>query len=224
MLYLILKRFSICILALSLSIGMLTGCSVRIPDSKFEKGNWVQQIGCFGISSPIVASSKTDTFPIDNVSFEFYYAFHKEDRSYGFLSTDYKHMVYGLYICETDEFGKLDSVFTEYGMSFDDYKSIPYHTYIHSITEDELLSGKYSYRLAPNKEFIYNHSESITIPKSTFKSNEGVFSIEIIFYCFNDEFSGYICSDVLSLDFSYEKINDNTVKLDFEKNKIYVPF
>ncbi len=223
---LVFKRFLICILALSLSIGMLTSCSIRIPDSRFEKGNFVQQIGCFGIGAPIAASSKTDTFPIDNVSFELYYAFHEEGDTSGggFYLNKCDHVLFALSIRVVDESGKYNYDFHEFGTPIDDYKNIPYQTYLYTITEDEAFSGKYSYRLAANKEFIYNHSETIKIPESIFKYEKGVFYIDLKCYNMYDDLSGYFDSFGFGLNFAFEKTDDNTVKLNFEKRKIYVPF
>ncbi len=225
MLNLIFKRFLICILALSLSIGMLTGCAVRIPDSKFQKGDFVQQIGCFGIGTPIAASSKTDTFPIDNVSFEFYYAFNElgQGPDYEFYDSNYDHFVVVLCVCDIDDY-RTSSAFNDYYKPYDDYKNIPYNYFIREITDEEIFADKYSYQTKFDGEFVYKHSEIVKIPENIFNHETGDFNISLRCFNFNENEAGYITSFSFGLGFHYEKINNKTVKLDFEKNKIYVPF
>ncbi len=224
MLNLIFKRFLICILALSLSIGILTSCSVRIPDSRFEKGNFVQQFE-FAVILPTAAKSNTNTFSIDDVSFEFYYAFNElgQGPDYEFYDSNYDHFVVVLCVCDIDDF-RTSSAFNDYYKPYDDYKNTPYHYYIREITDKEVFSDKYSYQIKFDGEFVYNHSEIVKIPENIFNNETGDFQIILRCFNFNENEAGYIASFAFGLDFHYEKLDDNTVKLDFEKNKIYVPF
>ena len=148
MLYLILKRFLICILALSLSIGMLTGCSFRIPDSKFEKGYFYQQFTT-QIRQPMVIKSNTDTFSIDNVEFELFYGIFDADDTYSkrdFFDSINDVTIFALYICEFDENGRIKSDEIDVSNPIKDHTNIPQYTLIYSYeAKKEMIFEEYSY-------------------------------------------------------------------------------
>ena len=215
------KRFATCVLSLLLCIVTLSGCFFRIHDSKYEKGDFCQQFE-FAVSSPRAARSNKNKFTIDDVSFEFLFGLNKTGSTTDFnFHCGYDNYVIVLCICDLDELRK-SSDFYAFEKPFEDYENLPKHYHIDTITEEEVLSDKYSYSIDFTGKFIYNHSEIVRIPREVFNDKEGTFMILLRCFNFDKELDGYMCSFAYGLDFEYQRSGEY-VTLDFEKNKVYIP-
>ena len=199
-------------------------CNFKIHDSPFDKGTLYEQFE-FNVIFPLAAKSSTDTFPIDNVSFELLYGLHKgkSPSEYSLDRIGNREYTLALYVCEEDENGEMDTFFSDMTVNADNYHSIPYHHLFYSVPDEDVRSAEYYYSVGYNRKFNFNHSEAVKIPEGVFKSEQGKFQIHLILYIIDNENSRYIEYISKYLQFSYEKTDDKTVKLDFNKNKAYIP-
>ena len=222
------KRFATCVLSLFLCIVTLSGCVLRIHDSKYEKGDFYCQKG--REKEPrIAAKSNTNTFPIDEVSFKLLYGFYNESdtefKQY-FLGTANDNLIFTLYLCEPEDKGAWYIPCSEIDveMIIEDYRNIAYHTLVYSYASTkEAIINEYFFA-TDNKRFIeYHHSETVTIPEKFFKEKNGYFAIHVLVFSPAEE-SGFVpVAGCRLTSLFYTKTNDNTIELNLSKNKVYIP-
>lgn len=165
------------------------------------------------------ARSDTDTFSNDNVAFDIYYGVHDigYDEKYGtdpksrYRKEGYETIFFGLYICDAEH--SLDVV---NDMEIDDYKMIDDHYFVKEISEEEAFSEEYGFTMSYWKGITYNHSEEITVPTEFFTEETGSFAIKLIaFHLPMNEGDNYYTSTAGHIEFDYEVIDGNTVKIIF---------
>ena len=186
------------------------------PKSEFEKG-----FGYTFTPAPIMigARSDTDFFDKDNVTFDIYYGVHdiEYDKKYNsdpksrYQKEGYETVFFGLYIC--DQTHSLDIV---NDMEIADYKSIENHYFVKEISEEEAFSDEYGFTISYWKGITYNHSEKITVPTELLTEENGGFAIKLI--AFHEPLTkdgNYYTSTTYHIEFDYQKVDENTIKITF---------
>ena len=191
------------LLILLIVVLTATGCQ----NAKLKKG--------FDNQLPLIrigVKSETNTFSIDNVTFDLYYGFYDvnesiddEKRRYGELV--YQKMFFAIYI--HDSYAKVHRAYNA------DYKSIEEYYFVKEISEEEAFSKEYGYIDGGRwKGTEYNHKEMFTIPKEFFKENAGRVEIEVLcFYQISDTEKPFVTSKNRHMKLSYKKLNENTVEI-----------
>ena len=179
------------------------------------------------------AVSDNNTFFVNDITFELIYGTHATEYvgrqditecdidSYLFCYLrEYHEEIYGdyyfgLYICDYD-----DSIEFINGDLVYDIESLENYELIKTISEEEAFSDDYGYAL---KSFLllsnkfFRHIEPITIPSEYIKDDRGSFTISIIAYCENLEDGNYIVDLVRKIIFEYEKVDENTIIIEFKE-------
>ncbi len=207
-----MKRIVLLFLNLFIIISFV-GCS---GNAELEKGfgyTFTPDKIMFG------ARSDTDIFSKDNVAFDIYYGVHDigYDEKYGtdpkgvYRKEGDETIFFGLYICDTEH--SLDVV---NDMEIVDYKMIDDHYFVKEISEKEAFSEEYGFTMSYWKGITYNHSEKITVPTEFFAEKTGSFAIKLIaFHMPMNEGDNYYTSAARHIEFDYEVIDGNTVKIIF---------
>jgi len=201
------KRMGIFRVLLILLIMVLTatGCA------GYKQGFEYSLLG----SSPIEfgIKSKSDTFSIDNVTFDLYYSLYYEEN-YEELSSYYREenfsreeLFFAIYISTGDNWSKLAN-----DMFVEDYKSIDTHHFVKEISEEEALSKDYGYKTSFLLGTTFNHKEQFTIPKEFFSKESGSVLIGIVAIQGPLEYEGYYTTACSYTTISYKIIEENVVK------------
>ncbi len=201
------------LLILLLVVLFATGCEQK---PKFEKG-----FGYTFTPDEIMmgARSNTDSFAKNSVTFEIGYGMHDMDYDdkYGtdpranYLKDNYKDILFGLYICNIDH-----TVDVINDMEVSNYKRIDNHYFVKEISEEEAFSEEYGFTMSYGKGMTYNHIEEITIPTDFFVGERGGFVIKIISFLVPlTEEDPYYISVARYIEFEYETLDDNTIKIIF---------
>lgn len=190
-----------------------TGCGQK---SEFEKGfdyTFTPDSMMFGIKSD------TDTFSKNDVTFDLYYGVHDigyaekyhTDPKSSYQKEGYETIFFGLYICKAEY--SLDVV---NDMEISDYKMIDNHYFVKKISEEKAFSEEYGFTMSYWKGITYNHSEKITIPTEFFANETGSFVVKLIaFHEPMTEGGNYYTSAARYIEFDYQVIDDNTIKIKF---------
>lgn len=172
-------------------------------------------------SAMLAIRSDTDIFPKDDVAFDLYYGTYNAERakkynqdprgSYATKAFADAKLIFALYICDADAQKLTDCA---------DYKGIDNYYFVREIFEEEALSEEYSFAMSYWKDVIlgegitYNHCEEITIPAELFTKDYGSLCIYLI--AFHEpmyEGDNYHLTTGFGIDFSYQVIDGNTVKI-----------
>ena len=205
------KKYILAIIAVLLCvIFCLSGCS-RVYE--YESGDfhihlWVPDI-LIGVRAP------TDTFSIDNVTLDLYYSFY--ENAHPLPEGAYTHytesgFMFALYVSNNNSYTVAQ------GEIIDDYKNVKNKYFVKEITEEEFYNGYgYSYNRRTGT-VTHDHSEAIIIPKELFNQKSGKIYIVIYNYNTSDEYEGkYRRRLAASMYLTYEILDENTVKLNFDK-------
>lgn len=209
------KTRSICQVLLILMIFTLfvTGCERKSALKKGFNYTLTPNEIMFG------AKSDTNTFSKNDVVFDLYYGVHdigydekyNADPKSGYQKEGNETISFGLYICDADY--SLDVVS---GMEISNYKMIDGHYFVRKIFEEEAFSDEYGFTMNYCKGIVYNHSEKITIPSEFFADETGSFVVKLIaFHEPMTEGENYYISMVCYIEFDYQAINENTIKVVF---------
>ena len=186
------------------------------------------------LPSYFVATSNTRFFDINDVTFNIAYATHQiqaknPKAEYSNALGETPPLYFGLYISpyqityedfwgfENQEYNDISSL-----------RNIEGYTFVNEITDEEVFTKEYA--LTPTPSFIsngsiYNHTESITIPNEYITGDHGGFMLKLICFFYREAAvdvlgepinEGYYCMYVQHINFYYEKIYQNTIKIDFE--------
>ena len=162
--------------------------------------------------------SKTDTFKVDDVTFDIYYGMYEEGDETpksSYKSGD-EYPFFAMYMYEMDDYQKDATIDTK----CTDYKKFKDYYFIKEIPGEEAFSGAYAYTL--DEGFIaadieYKHNESITVMKELFSKNKGTIIIKISTFVLleNGEYRNSRSGGIV-LD--YEFISDDTVQIEYRHN------
>ena len=156
--------------------------------------------------------SKTDTFKVDDVTFDIYYGMYEEgdetpESSY---KNEDEKLFFVMYMSEYNIANYESDI-------IDDYKNTGTNYFIKEISGEEAFSGDYAYTL--DKGFLaadveYKHHETITIMKELFdkKKNTIVIEIDALVPLEN---GGYRVSSNSVLKLNYEFISEDTVQIEY---------
>lgn len=206
------RVFRLLLILLMVSL-FATGCAQK---SEFEKGfdyTFTPNSIMFGVKSD------TDTFSINDVTFDLYYGVHdigyaekyNTNPKSGYRKEGYETIFFGLYICEAD--CSLDVV---NDMEISDYKAIDNHYFVKEISEEEAFSDEYGFTMSYWKGTTYNHSEKITIPPELFANEAGSFVVKLIaFHEPMNDGDNYYTSMVRGIELDYQTVDENTIKIVF---------
>ena len=199
------KRMGIFRVLLILLIVVLTATGCQ--NAKLKKG--------FDHQLPLIrigVKSETNTFSIDNVTFDLYYGFYDvnesiDDRKRHYGERVYEKIFFAIYIVEADA--------PSPGAYLMDYTSIEGYHFIKSISEEFAFSEEYGYIDGGRwKGTAYNHKETFTIPKELFMNEQGRIRIEIL--CFmqitNDETPFYTMHNRF-MRLNYETVDIGKIRL-----------
>ena len=202
------------VLLILLTVSLFTaGCGQK---SAFEKGfdyTFTPNSIMFGVKSD------TDTFSKNDVTFNLYYGVHdigytekyNIDPKSLYQKEGYETIFFGLYICEADySFDVVND------MEISDYKMIDNHYFVKEISEEEAFSDEYGFIMGYWKGITYNHSEKITIPSEFFVNETGSFVVKLIaFHKPVTEGDNYYTSTARYIEFDYQVLDDNAIKIIF---------
>ena len=216
------------ILLISLS---LTSCVhyFSTPTGKYVWGdieNVTQQPshGCINFTPDtyvIFATSDTDTFPKDDVTFDLSYGLYKysPDISGNFPASgvylnkdvDSRDDIFARSFEEPSEYSIIDPMITI--QAFDPNKPF---------TEEYTYEVKTSWPIDIFRKVKCNHTESITVPEEYFDSESGSFEVILVFY---KQLQGpeadrtyYRVNYYRTLIFNYEKLPDGMIKINYRNS------
>ncbi len=186
---------------------------------------------------PMGVRVKKNIFDKDCVTVELCYAFYEKNgkgiydsvESYNKEAGDilypegFHKPFYVIYIAELDLEGTWSSYLSP-EKKYTDYKNIEGYTYLKTITNEEILSGKYSYDAIDifGKDFSflfgfnYDYTEMVQIPREFFDDNDsGIVITAIPFFESVDVHGEYCCGHRPSLStiFYFENIGDEMIRL-----------
>ena len=218
-----LKLISKALLVIILATSVLTLSSCDMKYDYILRGNMYQD----GNYCPyyFIATSNTNTFPIDDVTFNVAYATHTASNSQNPKAMYGKgelEMYFALYICPEEitmeQPTKLErnSFTTE-----EDFNTIENYTMVAGLNDQEAFAEEYAVRLTSgiiSRGKIFNHIESVTIPTQYFDKENGSFNMK--FVCFQKRSDGeFRVSTFKIIVFKYIKIDENNIKIGFEEVK-----
>ena len=203
------KRMGIFRVLLILLIMVLTATGCAGYKQGFESG-------FFSYNYPIEIGikSKTDTFSIDDVTFDLYYSLYYEEN-YQELSSYYRgekfsgeELFFALYICDVEHLYDYKNE-----MTITDYKSLNNFYFIKEISEEDALSKNYGYKVNFWRKKEFAHKEEFTIPKEIFTKINGRIAIDIksIIKTVDVSMSYYLIESYSRIIW-YERLDDNTIK------------
>ncbi len=198
------------VIILLITTLLLTGCK----EAEFECG----QFGYTYTPDQIMfgARSATDTFSIDNVKFDLYYALYDFDygmdnRKNAYCAIGHDEIFVVLYVCNYEMIGTFKT-----HMWIDDYKNQDGYYIVKTLSEDEAFSEEYGYKMRYLTGIKYNHKEEILIPDKFFNEKKGTIAVSIVAFNFPLEGENqYLVAETNYIKFDYEKINYLNVRLEF---------
>ncbi len=176
--------------------------------------------------SHFVATSNTTVFDINDITFNIAYATHQIQKknpksSYPNVYGDNPILYFGLYICPyettSEEFWNFEN---QTYNDVDSFQNIEGYKFVNGITDEEAFTKEYALISTPffiSNGSIYNHVESITIPKEYITGDQGAFMLKFICFIYSEYIEGYRCLFVKGITFYYDKIDENIVKINFER-------
>ena len=227
----IVARMMLVILLFS---SVLNFCSCDMKYKYIKTGSKTAHDTCYH-PSHFVATSNKKTFDINDITFNIAYATHQSSNKnpaarYSNSIGETPPLYFGLYICPYaityEEFWDFEN------QTYNDVsalQNIEGYTFVNEITDEEVFTKEYA--LIPTPSFIsrgsiYNHVESITIPKEYITGEHGGFMLKLICFFYREAAvdvldqpikEGYYCMFVNHIDFYYDKIDNNTIKIDFAR-------
>ena len=174
--------------------------------------------------------SKTDTFKVDDVTFDIYYGMYEEgdetpDSSY--VRFDSENVFFALYLYEYENRG---SVIYNNGEDYKDNaitqniysKNIDKDYFVKEISSEEAFSDDYAYILDEGflaADVEYKHNETITIMKELFSKAKGTIIIRI-YAIVVSEGDEYRISEGAAIKINYEFISEDTVQIEYRHNQL----
>ncbi len=165
--------------------------------------------------------SNKNTFKVDDVNVELYYALYRNDeegdtRKQGYRQEPTDKILFGLYISNVKDLNEKYKVHND--QDYIDYKEVKENIFIKEISEEDAFTEKNEYGYGKLfSHIIYEHNEMIKIPKEVLLEENGEIIIRIVSFTLpNEERSSYRSRKIAYLILSYEYIDENTVKLEFE--------
>ena len=217
-----IARIMLLILLLSSAIN-LAGC-----DMEYKYLLNAHRYSHDGNYSPghFVATSNKTIFNKNDITFNIAYATHQiqESNPKESYPNNYGNnpiMYFGVYICPKAKTSKDFWEFENYQYTnIYSLQNIDGYTFVNGITDEQAFTNEYA--LIPTPFFIsdgsiYNHTEDITIPPEYITEKYGAFVLKFICFCYSEKTNSYQCIFVRAIDFNYEELDDNTVKIKFEK-------
>ncbi len=184
----------------------------------------------------IFAVSDTNVFPVDNITFDLIYGTHAS-KYMGVRETNriYDADCYTYYYENPDHSLQGEYCFALYLVDGEDSKNfqnedarigeidcIENYQLFKKISEEQAFSEEYGYvvyghfRIVATKYF--KHIENFTVPAEYVKDKQGSFIINIIAYWKDYNKDYYIVDEDRVIVFEYEKIDENTVKIEFSES------
>ena len=210
-----MKKIILKIIWVLIIVSVLTATSCR-QKAEFEKG-----FGFTFTPDEIMFGARfdTDTFAKDDVTFDLYYGVHdigydekyNTDPKFGYRKEGNETIFFGLYICRAEH--SLDVV---NDMEILDYMMIENHYFVKEISEEEAFSEEYGFTMSYLKGITYNHNEKISIPTEFLTEEKGSFVVKLI--AFHEpmiEGDNYYTSTARHIDFDYQIVDENTIKIIF---------
>ena len=163
--------------------------------------------------------SDTDTFSIDNVSFDLYYGFFNLDSALrhekgGYLRSDWENVFFVLYISEDDVINTFRTHAT-----IDEYRGIKDYYIAREIGEEDAFSEEYGYTISRIHGIQYNHKERFTVPSNYFSKQSGKFTVSIVALLYqNEEKQQFMTAEVGYIELNYKKTDESNVRLIFKEN------
>ncbi len=165
--------------------------------------------------------SNTNTFKVDDVNVELYYALYRNDkegdaRKHRYRQEPTDEILFGMYISNINNSYEVVSLSNIYDC--EDYTKLSKEIFMQEITEEEAFDAEYSYGYSHVFDrMLYKHHETINIPKEFFEKEEGLVLIRLVsFITPNERSDKYLTMNYAYIILNYEYIDENTVKLEFE--------
>ncbi|MBQ7872793.1 MAG: hypothetical protein IJ360_02340 [Clostridia bacterium] len=210
-----MKKLTSLLLALIMLFTALTlsGC-VPAPTCKYIL---TQRYREFGVADKIdiIATSNTNTFQMDDVSFDLSYATHLLSSN-GYTVENNGEYAYGVYLYSYEERGEV--------LETKDLSLVKEYYVIDTILPEEAMTDKYL-AVCPNFFIGYgtgdefNYTKTITIPEKYVKEEKGYFYIELIMFYFDEEEQLYYNNLSEYIEFEYKKTDQNTIEIEFDEWK-----
>ena len=214
------------------TIAMLCAISLIVTDItvryiRYEKKQHeiCEGFGTASQNGPIKMGmkSKTDTFKVDDVTFDIYYGMYEEgdETPQGSYKKDDEKPFFAMYIQEYN-----NRTYEENDGPDDicnNYRKINGYYFIKEISNEEAFSGDYAYTLKDGfiaDDIEYKHHETITIMKELFSKSNGTIIIRI-YTIIPIESDEYRISRGGCIELDYEFISEGTVRIEYRHIKLY---
>ena len=202
------KKYVLAITAILLClIFALTGCKTIYQAGNFSYG-WL-----FSPSAPQIGlKADTNIFSKDNVTFDFYYGLYDlnsgtNPREQNKVYND-KKITFVIYACRTDAFHK------RIPSEIYDYTKLDGWYYITHINEEDAFTEEYCFSNNSKNGMVYNHNETIKIPKNVFLSQGKKFFVVLVTLVQNDDGTYSMINDRY-IQLGYKFLSKHEVKIDF---------
>ncbi len=223
-----MKIIAVALLLLLLISSALSfvGCNYETPYGYYDPHDFPYHFSSENRSNgemPMYAISSTNTFNINDVTFELLYGTHankyvgRQDlkgydvEDYPYYNDDkYSEYAFAIYVCRDEYMYK----FPEY---LDEISNAENHLFLTKIPESEAFSENYGYIVEQGilfASFHFKHKEEITIPKEYFDKQFGRLIIKIMYLLKNSENNTYIPMGSNKIILEYQKIGEDTIMIE----------
>ena len=223
-------RVMLIIFLLTSALG-LSGCEEHqgYPTEKYILN--IEEKGYFS-QLKMIATSNTQVFDKNDITLNLSYSMHasstKGESSLNNKGDGYSNKIenydlkYCIYITDFESFCQIKN---EGPHEFKDITKINNHLLVNQVSEEEALSQEYL-RVYPkfaigNGAEIYNHTESVTIPREFVLETSGRFVVVLVAFVWSEEDQSYYAYRSSRIEFDYVEINEDTVRIDMEKRYLY---
>jgi len=216
-----MKKKKIIIITIAISIVAIVALAIAIYLCHDDiRGGFAYDLTPEAIMMGV--KSNKNIFKVDDVNVELYYALYKNDeegdaRKQGYRQEPTDKILFGLYISNVKDLNEKYKVHND--QDYIDYKEVKENIFIKEISEEDAFTEKNEYGYGKLfSHIIYEHNEIIKIPKEVLLEENGEIIIRIVSFTLpNEERSSYRSRKIAYLILSYEYIDENTVKLEFEE-------
>ena len=212
------------IIFLLTSVVVFSGCDMEY---NYILGSHVVYEGSDYSPMHFIATSMTDTFDKDDVTFNIAYAMHQAQArtksAYGTFGESYP-LYFALFICPLENCEEYQSFYQNILTNEDDMKNIDGYTFVRGIDEKDAFSKGYGLISTPffiSRGYIYEHTENITIPRKYISEKRGAFMLKFVCFYWNDERQSYVNLYAKTIKFDYFEIDENTIKIAFNKKSFF---
>ncbi len=159
--------------------------------------------------------SKTDTFKVDDVTFDIYYGMYEEgdENPKSYYIHEEETVFFLLYLYAEDK----NSDITD-GILYKNYRNTDKIQLVKEIAYEEAFLGDYTYKMSKKNGIEYKHRETVTIKEELFDKDKGSISIELVALV-PLENGEYMLSNISGINIIYEFISEDTVKIEYRHIK-----